>query len=75
MNLDLLDPELYQGDPHPAFVWLRRHEPVRWDAHHGVWLITKYADVVHVSKNHEIFCSGQGSHPRLRLWLRGSRIP
>jgi cytochrome P450 family 142 subfamily A polypeptide 1 len=60
MNLDLLDPKLYQGDPYSAFAWLRRHEPVRWDANHGVWLITKYADVVHVSKNHEIFCSGQG---------------
>jgi len=63
MNLDLLDPELYQGDPHPTFAWLRQHEPVRWDARHGVWLVTKYADVVHVSKNHELFCSGQGIRP------------
>ncbi|MBP1684518.1 MAG: cytochrome [Deltaproteobacteria bacterium] len=63
MNLNLLDPELYQGDPHPTFAWLRQNEPVRWDARHGVWLITKYADVVYVSKNHELFCSGQGIRP------------
>ncbi|MFN8628594.1 MAG: cytochrome P450 [Candidatus Binatia bacterium] len=63
MNLDLLDPALYQGDPHPTFAWLRQHEPVCWDARHGVWLVTKYADVAYVSKNHEIFCSGQGIRP------------
>lgn len=63
MNLDLLDPALYQGDPHPTFAWLRQHEPVCWDARHGVWLVTRYADVVYVSKNNEIFCSGQGVRP------------
>lgn len=63
MDIDLLAPELYRGDPHPTFAWLRQHDPVRWDARHGVWLVTKYADVVFVSKHSDLFCSGQGIRP------------
>ena len=30
---------------------LRRHDPVHWDEKNGFWLLTRHADVKHVSRN------------------------
>ena len=43
--------------------WLREHDPVRWSEKDGVWLVTRFEDVVHVSKHQEIFTSGEGVRP------------
>jgi cytochrome P450 family 142 subfamily A polypeptide 1 len=59
----VLDPELYLGDPHPTYTWLRRHAPVYRDEAHGLWVLSKYEDVVYVSKHPELFCSGKGVRP------------
>jgi cytochrome P450 family 142 subfamily A polypeptide 1 len=58
----ILNAELYLGDPHPTYTWLRRHSPVHRDDT-GVWILSKYADVVHASRHPEIFCSGKGVRP------------
>ena len=60
---DVLDLELYLGDPHPTYTWLRWNSPVHWDDAHGLWVLSKYQDVVHVSKHPELFCSGKGVRP------------
>jgi cholest-4-en-3-one 26-monooxygenase len=67
MDIDLVDPDLYAngGVPHEQFHWLRDHAPVYW--HHGdpgFWAITRFDDVVHVSRHPEIF----SSHRRLSLF-------
>ena len=61
---DLRDPELYLGGiPHELFTRLRRDCPVYWNPepddtrHEGFWAITKYEDVVAVSKNPKLFSS------------------
>ncbi|MEE9609155.1 MAG: cytochrome P450 [Myxococcota bacterium] len=64
MEGSVLDPELYRGDPHPTFSWLRRHDPVAWDDDYKIWVVSRYEDVVHVSKNPQTFCSGRGVLPR-----------
>ncbi|MGH9389970.1 MAG: cytochrome P450 [Vicinamibacteria bacterium] len=64
MEIDLLDRNLYRGDPHPLYAWLRKNDPVHRDEKNGIWVLTKYADVVYVSKNPQIFCSGQGVRPK-----------
>ena len=64
-TIDLLDGEFYAGDPFPTYAWLRREAPVYWDAANDLWGIAKYADLVHVSKHPEVFCSGQGFRPKL----------
>ena len=63
-GIDLTDPDLFQsGDPLGAFKLLQSDAPVYWNdgIHDRFWALTKYADVVHVSKNADIFISGQGT--------------
>ncbi len=62
--LDLRDPELYlQGIPHEIFEQLRAERPVFWNpepdspSHLGFWALTKYDDIVAVSKNPKLFSS------------------
>jgi cytochrome P450 family 142 subfamily A polypeptide 1 len=62
-QIDVLDPALYQGDPYPTYAWLRRNDPIHWDAKNRLWVISRYADVVKVSLNNKIFCSGEGIRP------------
>jgi len=59
----LLDGEFYAGDPHRAFGWMRRHEPVYFDEVGGVWGIALHADVTEISRRPELFCSSGSSRP------------
>ena len=64
INVDLSDPDLFHtGDPIAAFRLLQREAPVYLNE--GVqdrfWALTRYDDVVHVSKNPEIFSSARGT--------------
>ena len=43
--------------------WLRENDPVHWSAESEAFIITRFDDVVHISKNNDIFCSGQGVLP------------
>jgi cholest-4-en-3-one 26-monooxygenase len=64
LHVDLSDPDLFQsGDPLGAFKLLQREAPVYWNdgVNDRFWALTKYADVVHVSKNPELFSSAQGT--------------
>src|SRR5689334_17782077 len=62
-----------RGDLDGVFAKLRRERPVSW--HHepdiqtpgievgpGFWAVTRYDDVVHVSRHPELFISGRGSN-------------
>lgn len=64
MPIDIITPEIYErgGFPDEGFHRLRREAPVRWhqdpDASSpGFWAVTKYDDVVHVSRHPELFSS------------------
>jgi len=59
--VDLLDPALYQRDPHDIWAWMRHNEPVFHDARNGLWAITKYEDVLLVERDSARFPS-QGSY-------------
>lgn len=66
--IDLKDPDLYQTDAfHAAFAELRRRDPVYWNPERdgpGFWAITKFDDVVAVSKDPKLFSSARakGGH-------------
>ena len=69
-NIDIFDPDLYvQGVPHDAFRVLRAERPVSFHAEPpdgvGFWAITKYADIVSISKDPATFSS----------WRGGTNIP
>ncbi|MGB2940562.1 MAG: cytochrome P450 [Candidatus Dormiibacterota bacterium] len=64
-NIDIYDPEVYVEDvPHDQFAILRREAPVY---HHyepgtdGFWAVTRYPDVVAVSRDSATFSSHRGS--------------
>ena len=64
-RVDLITPELWEERVlHDEFALLRREDPVHWHAeqapNHGFWAITKHEDVVAVSKNPQVFSSGEG---------------
>jgi cytochrome P450 len=45
----LLDPEVL-ANPYPLYQRLRTESPVHWDPYLYTWVVTRYADVVHVLK-------------------------
>ena len=67
MNADeirLLDGDFYAGDPYPTYAWLRENSPIHRDEMHGVWGISRFADVVAIEKNPKLYSSLSGSRPR-----------
>ena len=65
---DLKDPDLYlDRAPHEVFARLRQEEPVYWNPEAdgaGFWALTRYADIVEVSRRPELFSSAHenGGH-------------
>lgn len=64
-DIDLSNPELFErNEAHSAFRMLRREEPVHWNAETthsvGFWNLTKYEDVMWVSRRPEQFVSSHG---------------
>jgi linalool 8-monooxygenase len=60
-NLDLFS----AGQPHDAFRRLREEAPVFWNPEAngpGFWAITRYEDVVKISKNPRLFSNALGGH-------------
>ena len=62
-EIRLLEGEFYAAGPHAAFAWMRRHEPVYFDDTGGVWGVSLHEDVLAVSRQPELFCSGKSSRP------------
>ena len=64
MYTDITNPDLYvSGIPHEAFKRLRDEDPVSWCEEKdgaGFWAITRYADILAVSKNTSVFSSAKG---------------
>src|SRR5262245_38080393 len=64
-EIDLHNPILFEhGDYHGALRALRRDDPVHWNEGNklleGAWAITKYEDILFVSRNPRIFSSAEG---------------
>ena len=57
VQADLLDPFLYQSNPHDVWAWMRAHEPVYRDEKNGLWAITRHADVMDVERRSSVFSS------------------
>ncbi len=63
-EVDLSASEFWMGDPYPTLKWLRNNDPVyRHPAPPGgrpFWAVTKYDDIVSISKTPSTFVSAQG---------------
>ncbi len=58
--VDLLDPALYQRNPHDIWSWMRANEPVYRDERNGLWGLSRHADVMDVERRSAVFASGLG---------------
>jgi cytochrome P450 family 142 subfamily A polypeptide 1 len=69
-DVRLLDRFFYL-DPHPGFRWMREHAPVYWDetADGGLWGVSRYDDIMEVSRRPELFCSSKSSRPEKNSWI------
>lgn len=64
-DIDLTNPEIFEtNQAHEVFRMLRREAPVHWNPENevlrGFWNVTRYADVVEISRNPELFISSRG---------------
>jgi len=68
-EVNLFDESVFERhDQHRVFKWLRENQPVHYNAGYGesgievkpVWNITKYEDLLFVSRNTQIFSSEKG---------------
>ena len=77
---DVSDPASFaEGFPHEAFRRLRNESPVHWqerdhDGVRGFWIVSRYEDVKHVSKNPRLFCSERGTNIRDPQGQQGGRM-
>jgi cytochrome P450 len=64
-DADITDPDEYvRGVPYATFQRLRENDPVSWWEEHdggkGFWAVTRYDDLLHVSRNVRTFSSARG---------------
>ncbi|HEY8216970.1 MAG TPA: cytochrome P450 [Acidimicrobiia bacterium] len=64
-RLDLLDGDLYAGDPETVYAYLRAHRPVYWDATNELWGVSRHRDVVAIEKDPATWCSSGGYRPNI----------
>ena len=60
LTAPLFDDRFYAGDPFPHYARLRADAPLVWHDDPGVWIASRYADVMAVSRDPERFCSAKG---------------
>jgi cytochrome P450 len=63
-DADIVNPDTYvHGFPHATFERLRKTDPVSWwdePDGSGFWAVTRYHDLLEVSRNTDVFSSAQG---------------
>ncbi|HUO04973.1 MAG TPA: cytochrome P450 [Candidatus Binataceae bacterium] len=69
-TIDVIGPGHYQkhGYPHREWTYLRKHRPVfrcEYPGTHPFWAITKYADIVEISRQPRLFLNG----PRQQIFV------
>ena len=64
-ELDLLDGDLYAGDPEPVYAFLRAERPVYWDATNALFGVSRYHDIVAIEKDATTWCNTGGYRPNI----------
>jgi cytochrome P450 family 142 subfamily A polypeptide 1 len=63
-RINVLDPQFYV-DPWDAYAWLRDEAPLFWDPVQKLWVVTRFADVLAIEKDGELYSSYYGSRPHI----------
>lgn len=64
-EIDLLDPENHADNPIGLYNWLRENDPVHWDPLNELWWISRYDDLITVSRDPSLFTSTEGNRPHI----------
>ncbi len=62
-EIRLLDGRWYQREPFADYRWMRDHAPLYFDPEAQLWAVSRYADLMQISKDPGLFSSAQGSRP------------
>jgi len=62
-DVDYLSAATWDHTMQERMRWLRENEPVYWSDVSKLWVLSKFEEVAFVSKNNDLFCSGQGVRP------------
>ncbi len=62
-NVDYLDASAWGPEALERMRWLRENAPVFWAEKSDLFVVSRYDDIVEISKNPELYCSGQGIRP------------
>lgn len=57
LSVDLLDPSLYQTNPHDVWTWMRANEPLYRDEKNGLWGVTRHADIMDMERRSSVYSS------------------
>ena len=68
-EIKLLDGHFYADRPLEHFAWMRKNAPVYYDESSEIWGIASHEEIMTVSKNPDIFCSGKSSRPEPGSWI------
>ncbi len=60
-DIDLVSGDFWGGDPHTALAWMRENDPVHFDG--NVWGISRYDDVMAISRDSARFSNAGGIRP------------
>ena len=63
--LDLLDGDLYAGDPELVYTYLRSKRPVYWDATNELFGVSRYRDIVAIEKDAATWVNSGGYRPNI----------
>jgi cholest-4-en-3-one 26-monooxygenase len=61
--MDFCDSHLFD-DPWAVYAHLRAEAPMYRDEINGLWVVSRYDDVVKVSRHPELYCSAEGVRPK-----------
>ena len=64
VQVPFLEGSSWDPQMHERVRWLRRNDPVHWSELDDLWLITRFEDVAYVSKDQDLFTSGEGVRPQ-----------
>lgn len=64
MQIDLLKCETHD-DPWQMYAWMRDEAPLYWDETNEIYAVTRYEDIIAVSRDPETFTSSDGNRPNM----------
>ena len=62
-DLSIVSGAFWGRNPHPELAWIRRHDPVYFDAEAGVWGISRYEHIKEVESDPATFSNAGGIRP------------